>query len=128
MLPTTAEKLQNFFGVFLQFHIGVDNYAWGLRILPETFGIDPSDIIKRIAYAQIDENGIPWGVEVWIDQTEYIRVGSFSDFIAQFVPMTIIGRYQLMCGVPTDEWAMHVTLRDAETEEVVAEGDFPMEE
>ena len=25
MLPTTAEKLQNFFGVFLQFHIGVDN-------------------------------------------------------------------------------------------------------
>ena len=24
MLPTTAEKLQNFFGVFLQFHIGVD--------------------------------------------------------------------------------------------------------
>ena len=103
-------------------------YAWGLRILPETFGIDPSDIIKRIAYAQIDENGIPWGVEVWIDQTEYIRVGSFSDFIAQFVPMTFIGRYQLMCGVPTDEWAMHVTLRDAETEEVVAEGDFPMEE
>ena len=24
MLPTTAEKLQNFFGVFLQFQIGVD--------------------------------------------------------------------------------------------------------
>ena len=24
MLPTPAEKLQNFFGVFLQFHIGVD--------------------------------------------------------------------------------------------------------
>ena len=25
MLPTPAEKLQNFFGVFLQFHIGVDS-------------------------------------------------------------------------------------------------------
>jgi hypothetical protein len=24
LLPTPAEKLQNFFGVFLQFHIGVD--------------------------------------------------------------------------------------------------------
>ena len=24
MLPTTAEKLQNFFGLFLQFQIGVD--------------------------------------------------------------------------------------------------------
>ena len=59
---------------------------------------------------------------------EYIDESIFSDFTAQFVPMTIIGRYQLMCGVPTDEWAMHVTLRDAETEEVVAEGGFPMEE
>lgn len=102
-------------------------YAWGLRILPEIFGIDPSDIIKRIAYAQIDENGIPWGVDVWIDQTEYIRVGSFSDFIARFVPMTIIGRYQLMCGVPADEWAIHVTLRDVETEEVLFEIGYPLE-
>ena len=27
MLPHPAEKLQNFFGVFLQFHIGVDSEA-----------------------------------------------------------------------------------------------------
>ena len=27
MLPHPAEKLQNFFGVFLQFHIGVDTLA-----------------------------------------------------------------------------------------------------
>jgi len=26
LLPTTAEKLQNFFGVFLQFQIGVDTF------------------------------------------------------------------------------------------------------
>ena len=102
-------------------------YYQGTRILPEMFGVDPGDIIKRIYYEQIDGNGIPWGVGVWIDQTAYVKVGSFSDFIAQFVPMTMIGRYQLMCGVPADEWAIHVTLRDAETKEVVAEGDFPME-
>ena len=29
MLPPPAEKLQNFFGVFLQFQIGVDNDAIG---------------------------------------------------------------------------------------------------
>ena len=29
MLPTPAEKLQNFFGVFLQFHIGVDTPMLG---------------------------------------------------------------------------------------------------
>jgi len=39
--------------------------------------------------------------------------------------MTIIGRYQIMCGVPADEWAVHVTVKDADTEEVIAEGDFP---
>ena len=27
MLPPPAEKLQNFFGVFLQFHIGVDIFV-----------------------------------------------------------------------------------------------------
>jgi hypothetical protein len=29
LLPTTAEKLQNFFGLFLQFHIGVDTVSGG---------------------------------------------------------------------------------------------------
>lgn len=31
MLPPPAEKLQNFFGVFLQFQIGVDKFG-GVRI------------------------------------------------------------------------------------------------
>ena len=102
-------------------------YYQGARILPEMFGINPGDIIKRISYEQIDENGVPWGVGVWIDQTAYAGGGSFSDFIAQFVPMTVIGRYQLMCGVPAEEWGVHVTLRDVETEEVLFEMDYPVE-
>ena len=102
-------------------------YYQGTRILPEMFGINPGDIIKRISYEQIDENGVPWGVGVWIDQTAYAGGGSFSDFIAQFVPMTVIGRYQLMCGVPADEWGVHVTLRDVETEEVLFEIGYPLE-
>lgn len=102
-------------------------YYQGTRILPEMFGINPGDIIKRISYEQIDENGVPWGVGVWIDQTAYADGGSFSDFIAQFVPMTMIGRYQLMCGVPAEEWGVHVTLRDVETEEVLFEIGYPLE-
>ena len=42
MLPPPAEKLQNFFGVFLQFQIGVDSRieyeaakAYGLEIIYE---------------------------------------------------------------------------------------------
>lgn len=102
-------------------------YYQGTRILPEMFGINPGDIIKRISYEQIDKNGVPWGVGVWIDQTAYAGGGSFSDFIAQFVPMTMIGRYQLMCGVPAEEWGVHVTLRDVETEEVLFEIGYPLE-
>ena len=102
-------------------------YSQGTRIFPEMFGINPGDIIKRISYEQIDENGVPWGVGVWIDQTAYAGGGSFSDFIAQFVPMTVIGRYQLMCGVSAEEWGVHVTLRDVETEEVFFEMDYPVE-
>ena len=51
MLPTPAEKLQNFFGVFLQFHIGVDIF-----ILDTPRQIHPSKVsvnTKRIARKQI---------------------------------------------------------------------------
>ena len=99
-------------------------YAYGTQIFPAMFGIDPGEIIKRISYAEIDENGIPWGVDVWIDQTEFADGGSFSDFIANFVPMTMIGRYQLMCGVPAEEWAVHVTVRDAETDKMIFDKNY----
>lgn len=75
----------------------------------------------------MDEEGIPWAVNVWIDKTVFQSGGLFSDFIANFVPMTMIGRYQIMCGVPADEWAVHVRLLDAETDAVLFEEDFPAE-
>ena len=99
-------------------------YSYGTQIFPAMFGIDPGEIIKRISYAEIDGNGIPWGVDVWIDRAAFAGGGSFSDYIANFVPMTMIGRYQLMCGVPADEWAVHVALRDAETDEVLFERSY----
>ena len=102
-------------------------YSYGTQIFSVMFGIDPGEIIKRISYAEIDGHGIPWGVDVWIDQAAFADAASFSDFIANFVPMTMIGRYQLMCGVSAEEWAVHVTVRDAETDKVLFERDYSAE-
>ena len=45
MLPPPAEKLQNFFGVFLQFHIGVD--------------ILKSGLLQKISSAEEEFNNMP---------------------------------------------------------------------
>ena len=102
-------------------------YSWGLRILPEMFGLDPGEIVKSLEYAQVDGEGIPWAVIVRVDRAAFQGQGNFADFVTQLVPYTMIGRYQIMCGVPAGEWAVHVTAKDAETGEVLAERDFPME-
>lgn len=105
-----------------------DYYSWGLRILPEMFGLDPAEIVKGLEYAQVDENGIPWAVNVRADRAAFQSQGNFAEFIAQLVPYTMVGRYQILCGVPAGEWSVHVTVRDAETGEVLTEEDFPKEE
>ena len=102
-----------------------DYYSWGLRILPEMFGLDPAEIVKGLEYAQVDEDGIPWTVNVRVDRAAFQSQGNFAEFVAQLVPYTMIGRYQIMCGVPAGEWAVHVTVRNAETGEVLTEEDFP---
>lgn len=100
-------------------------YAWGLRILPEIFGLDPAEVVKGLEYAQVDENGIPWAVNVRVDRAAFQSQGNFAEFAAQLVPYTMIGRYQVMCGVPAGEWAVHVTVKDADSGEVLSEHDFP---
>lgn len=101
-------------------------YLWGTRVIDdEVFGFTPSEIVKRLEYTDVDEQGVPRAVTAWVNQAYFQNGGAFSDFVASFVPMTIIGRYQIMCGVSGEAWAVHVTVRDADTEEVIAEGDFP---
>ncbi len=103
-------------------------YGWGLRVIDENvFGFNPSDIVRYLEYGDVDEAGIPWAVTAWVDPAYFQSGGAFSDFVASFIPMTIIGRYQIMCGVPAEEWTVHVIVRDADTEEVLYEEDFPAE-
>lgn len=101
-------------------------YSYGTHVFDtDWFGFNPSDILRRLEYTQIDENHIPWEVTAWVDLAYFQSGGTFSDFVASFIPMTMIGRYQIMCGVPAEEWAVHVIVRDVETEEVLYEEDFP---
>jgi len=44
---------------------------------------------------------------------------------ATVLPAVILGRYQVTCGIPGDEWAVHVTVKDADSGEVISEHDFP---
>lgn len=99
-------------------------YAWGLRILPEFFGLDPAEVVKGLEYDRVDVNGIPWGVTVRVDRTVFQDQGTFAEFVSQLVPYTMIGRYQIMCGVPAGEWTVHVTVKDAGSGEIILEQDF----
>ena len=99
-------------------------YAWGLRILPEFFGLDPAEVVKGLEYDRVDANGIPWGVTVRVDRTAFQDQGTFAEFVSQLVPYTMIGRYQIMCGIPAGEWAVHVTVKDAGSGEIILEQDF----
>ena len=66
LLPPPAEKLQNFFGVFLQFQIGVDNYLLGHQTphkrkktnmrLPEQRKALAEKLERYIYYASISRN------------------------------------------------------------------------
>ena len=99
-------------------------YSWGLRILPEMFGLDPAEVVKGLEYDRVDANGIPWGVTVRVDRTALQDQGTFTEFVSQLVPYSMIGRYQIMCGVPAGEWAVHVTVKDAGSGDIILEQDF----
>lgn len=61
---------------------------------------------------------------VRVDRTAFQDQGTFAEFVSQLVPYTMIGRYQIMCGIPAGEWAVHVTVKDAGSGEIILEQDF----
>ena len=95
-------------------------YAYGVGSFPQS--------IKTVEYTEIDENGIPWAAVVTIDLALY--TASDMDALLGYSygvawPANYIGQYQIFCGVPGDEWAVHVTVKDADSGEVISEHDFP---
>jgi len=83
------------------------------------------DFVAEADYTDIDENGIPWGITVSVDAETYHSMEMWYSAQVTVVPAICLGRYQVLCGVPGDEWAVHVTVKDAENDKVISEHDFP---
>ena len=85
----------------------------------------PQEFIKAAEYADIDEAGIPWTLIVSVDRKTYESFTLVNSYYVMLTPAIYIGMYQVLCGVPGDEWAVHVTVKDADSGEVISEHDFP---
>jgi len=81
--------------------------------------------IQSAEYPETDDAGIPWKINVYVNKDDYEANLPISSLFATVWPATYLGQYQIFCGVPGDEWAVHVTVKDADTGEVISEHDFP---
>ena len=88
------------------------------------FGEFPQSI-QGAEYAEIDADGIPWTVVTFVDKTDYEASLPFSSVYAAAWPALYLGQYQIFCGISSDEWAVHVTVKDTDTGEIISESDFP---
>lgn len=85
----------------------------------------PQEFIKATEYADVDEGGIPRTLVVSVDRESYESFTLVTSYLVTLSPAVYIGMYQVLCGVPGDEWAVHVIVKDADTGEVISEHDFP---
>lgn len=99
-------------------------YSSGQLIDPATHTY-PIECIKEAEYTDIDENGVPWELTVWVDGEEYTSFELVNSYYATLTPAIYIGMFQVFSGISGDEWAVRVTVKDAETDEVISETDFP---
>jgi hypothetical protein len=100
------------------------SYTAGRLIDPETNAF-PQEFIKAAEYADVDEAGIPWTLVVFVDRKTYESFTLINSYYVTISPAIYIGMYQVFCGVPGDEWAVHVAVKDADSGEVISEHDFP---
>lgn len=94
---------------------------------PDTAEIS-QEFVTEAVYTDVDENGIPWGVTVSVDAQTYHSLEVWYSAVATVTPAICLGRYQVLCGVPGDAWAVHVTVKDAATGGIISEQDFPTRE
>ena len=97
------------------FEAGRFQYAFG----------DFPQAIQGAEYTEIDADGIPWAIVTFVDKTDYEANLPYNSLFATVWPALYLGQYQLFCGVSGNEWAVHVTVKDADSGEVISEHDFP---
>ena len=100
-------------------------YYW-LGCLRDAYTTEISqEFVTAADYTDIDKNGIPWGLTVSVDAETYYSMEVWYSAVVTVAPAVMLGRYQVLCGVPGDEWAVHVTVKDADSSKVISEHDFP---
>ena len=100
-------------------------YYW-LGCLRNPYTAEISEqIVTQADYTDFDENGIPWGLTVSVDAETYYSLEIWYSALVTVTPAIFLGRYQVLKGVPGDEWAVHVTVKDSESGEIILENSFP---
>lgn len=84
-----------------------------------------AEYIKDAEYTEIDENGVPWGLTVWVDGKAYTSFALVNSYSVTLGPAVYMGMFQIFSGISGDKWSVQVTVKDAETDEVISETDFP---
>ena len=123
----TANKDGSFNYIFTpeQFQRTKETSYMAGKLIDSGTGTFPQEFIKAAEYADVDEGGVPWALVVSVDKKMYESFELMNSFYVTLSPAIYIGMYQILCGVPGDEWAVHVTVKDADTGEVISEHDFP---
>lgn len=83
-----------------------------------------AEFIKSTEYADIDEEGIPWSLVVSVDREMYASSELSNSFLVTTTASVYMRMYQIFCGIPNEEWTVHVTVKDADTGEIILENDF----
>lgn len=100
-------------------------YYWG-GCLRDPFTAEiTQEFVAAADYTDFDENGVPWGLTVLVDSKTYYSMELWYSAVVTVAPAVMLGRYQILCGVPGEEWAVHVTVKDADTGEIILENSFP---
>lgn len=85
----------------------------------------PMEFIKDAEYTKIDENGIPWALTVMVDKDVYLSSELMNSFYVTVSPAIYIGMYQVLSGISGDDWAVHITIKDNKSGDIISESDFP---
>ena len=100
------------------------SYMFG-KLIDATTNTYIAEFIKSAEYADVDEDGIPWSLVVSVDRELYTGSELTNSFLVTANVSVYMRMYQTFCGVPDDEWAVHVTVKDADTGDIISEHDFP---
>ena len=84
-----------------------------------------AEYIKSAEYSDVDEHGIPWSLTVLVDKELYNASEPANSFYIRVNASVYMRMYQIFCGVPSDEWSVHVTIKDVENGRIISEHDFP---